>query len=192
MLVMPAKFTYFNSPQVSLDTEVPYEHGWRYMLEEYPNYSRLKIGASTKAIDLLLKLSSCLEPPYYCLYVLVVGRSTSPGGRYQSPLLSNRESLIDFLLDYKDLFESDGRHHLWVSSPEEGATLVYDKHNVIYAYGPLEEYIKVLLTAGYREEAFDFPYPHGHNYLSENDGKVEELLQYWDWQHSPLQEIDDE
>jgi hypothetical protein len=189
---MPAKFTYFNSPNVSLDTEVPYEHGWQYMLEEYPNYTRLKIGASTKPIDLLLKLCDFLAPPYYCLYVLVVGRSSSPAGRYQSPLLSDRESLVDFLLDYKELFESDGRHHLWISAPDEGATLVYDKHAIIYAYGPLEEYVKVLHAAGYREKVFDLPYPHGHNYLSENDSKVEELLQHWDWQHYPLQDIDEE
>jgi hypothetical protein len=95
---------------------MPYDYGKCYMLEKYPNYTRLKIGASTQAIDLLLKLSDCLNPPFYCLYVLVVGRTTSEAGRYQSPPLQNSESLINFLLDYKELFESDGRHHIWISA----------------------------------------------------------------------------
>lgn len=187
---MNAKFTHFSSPNALPETETPHDYGKRYTLEEYPTYSRLKIGASTKAIDLLLKLSDSLSPPFYCLYVLVVGRSASEAGRYQSPVLHDKESLLDFLLAYKELFESDGRHHLWLSAPDEGATLVYDKHNVIYAYGPLQQYSAILQKAGYSEEDFDLPYPHGHYYHDVNDNKVEDLLSYWDWQCFPLQELD--
>jgi hypothetical protein len=77
-------------------------------------------------------------------------------------------------------------------APDEGATLVYDKHNVIYAYGPLEQYSAILQKAAYVEEEFGLPFPHGHYYHDVNDSKVEDLLQYWDWQYFPLQEVDDE
>lgn len=48
-----------------------------------------------------------------------------------------------FLREFRAYFESDGRHHIWVSSLQASAlqasaTLVYDQHDVIYAYGPLE------------------------------------------------------
>jgi hypothetical protein len=189
---MNAKFTYFTSPKALPDTEAPYDYGQRYMLEEYPSYSRLKISASDHGIRMLLKLSECLMPPFYCLYVLVVGRTESEPGRYQSPVLASREELVDFLLDYQSLFESDGRHHLWISVPDGYATLVYDKHNLIYAYGAKDEFIEMLQAMDYIQEDFEIPFPHGHNYLSESDARVEDLLHYWEWQHFPLQETDEE
>ncbi|MGI4871737.1 MAG: hypothetical protein ACRYFX_11225 [Janthinobacterium lividum] len=185
---MLAKFTDF----ISLDTEAAHDYGQRYMWENYPTYSRLKIGASTAGTQLLMQLSNCLVFPVYCLYVLVIARSATKEGRYQSPAIETPIELTDFLLDYQQLFESDGRHHLWISSPAANATLVYDKHNVIYAYGPLEEFAAELQKVGYREEEFDLPFPHAHNYLVENDSSVESLLQYWNWQYFPLQEIDEE
>ena len=184
---MPAKF--IGSEFLN---EKPYDYGQIYTLESRPTYTRLKIGASAKGIELLLQLSDCLPPPFFCLYVLVISRSNEVAGRYQSPLLVNMVELTDFLLDFKKVFETDGRHHVWVSSPETGATLVYDRHNVIYAYGQLEEFAARLRGLGYVEQEFDLPFPHAHSYLAENDNAVEELLHYWDWQHFPLQEADEE
>jgi hypothetical protein len=176
----------------TLDNEGIYDYGLLYMLESYPAYTRLKIGASASGIDLLMRLSDTLEAPFFCLYVLVVSRSETAVGRYQSPWIASRAELLDFLLDYKALLETDGRHHLWISSPDMGATLVYDRHNVLYAYGPLEKIAASLDEMGYRAENFELPFPHAHYFHSENDAKVEELLQYWDWQHFPLQEVDEE
>ncbi|MDO7887395.1 hypothetical protein [Hymenobacter cheonanensis] len=184
---MPAKFI-----GSELLDDKPHDYGQVYMLESYPAYSRLKIGASANATELLLHLSDCMSPPFFCLYVLVIAPSDSQAGRYQSPLITNRADLVDFLLEYKPLLESDGRHHLWISAPEANATLVYDKHNVIYAYGLLQEFAAHLQKLGYTEAEFDYPYPHAHNYLPENYSKVEELLHYWEWQHFPLQEVDEE
>lgn len=64
---MQAKFTDFTP----LNEEQAHEYGRVYMLEKYPTYSRLKIGASSGAIELLMRLSDSLELPFYCLYVLV-------------------------------------------------------------------------------------------------------------------------
>jgi hypothetical protein len=185
---MLTKFT--NSE--TLNNDGTYDYGSVYMLESTPAYTRLKIGASTHGIDLLLHLSDVLDAPFFCLYVLVLNRSKTAGGRYQSPWIESKAELADFLLDYKEVFETDGRHHLWVSSPDMGATLVYDRHNVLYAYGPIEEIAANLHEMGYHAENFELPFPHAHYFHAENDSKVEELLQYWNWQHFPLQEADQE
>ena len=185
---MLAKFT----ASEKLDNEASYDYGMVYMLESYPAYTRLKIGASTDGVDLLLRLSDTLEAPFFCLYVLVVSRSATEAGRYQSPWIESKAELTDFLLDYKGLLETDGRHHLWISAPDLGATLVYDRHNVLYAYGPLDKISASLEAMGYRAENFELPFPHAHYFHAENDGKVEALLQHWDWQHFPLQEADEE
>jgi hypothetical protein len=183
--------TKFSSSE-TLNNDDDYDYGRVYMLETTPTYSRLKIGAAIHGIDLLMRLSDALEAPFFCLYVLVISRSDTEQGRYQSPWIESKAELVDFLLDYKVLFETDGRHHLWVSSPGMGATLVYDRHNVLYAYGPLEIIAASLDEMGYRAENFEMPFPHAHYFHVENDLRVEELLQQWDWQHFPLQEADEE
>ena len=175
----------------TLTADGDYDYGRVYMLEYSPTYTRLKIAASTKGIDLLLRLSDTLEATFFCLYVLVISRSNTEQGRYQSPLLESRAELVDFLLDYKELFETDGRHHLWVSAPDMEATLVYDRHNVIYAYGPLEKIAARLDEMNYQVENFEMPYPYAHYFHVENDLGIEALLQHWDWQHFPLQEADE-
>ncbi len=184
---MLPKFT----SSATLTNEDDYAYGRVYMLERTPTYTRLKIGAAPNGINLLLGLCETLEAPFFCLYVLVVSRSETEAGRYQSPPLANKAELVDFLLDYKALFETDGRHHLWVSAPGMGATLVYDRHNVLYAYGPLEKISARLDEMGYRVENFEMPFPHAHYFHAENDPAVEALLQQWDWQYFPLQEADE-
>jgi len=184
---MLTKFT--GSETLTNDGE--YDYGRVYRLERTPTYTRLKIGAAPHGVDLLLRLSDVLEAPFFCLYVLVISRSKTEQGRYQSPLLESKSELVDFLLDYKELFETDGRHHLWVSAPDMEATLVYDRHNIIYAYGPLEKITAKLDEIGYRAEDFEIPYPHAHYFHVENDLGIEALLQHWGWQHFPLQEADE-
>jgi hypothetical protein len=71
--------------------------------------------------------------------------------------------------------------------------LIYDRHNVIYAYGPLDAFREVLAAEGLKEvPSVCFPSPHSHHYHQSLDSEEERLLQYWDWQRSPLKESDDE
>ena len=162
------------------------------MREDTPNYSRLCIGASTEGVELLLKLSDLLPPPFYCLYVLVISRRGEQLGRYQSPWINARAELVDFLLDFKPLLEADGRHHLWISSPDAGATLVYDRHNVVYAYGPLEQFEQRLRELHYQEAPVEMPFPHVHSFHDTCDEQTTNLLNYWEWERFPLQEVDEE
>ncbi|NML66460.1 hypothetical protein HHL22_14710 [Hymenobacter sp. RP-2-7] len=184
---MYAKFLYLDAS----NHEAAHDYGLRFMREETPNYTRLTIGASTEGVGLLLQLCDLLTPPFYCLYVLVIGRRNEQPGRYQSPWLETREELVNFLLDFKQPLEADGRHHLWICSPDDGATLVYDRHNLIYAYGPLELFSDRLRKLHYREEVVVMPFPHVHYFHDTTDTQVSELLNYWEWQHFPLKEVDE-
>ena len=96
-----------------------------------------------------------------------------------------------FLLEFREYFETDGRHHVWVMSVPESSTLVYDQHNVIYAYGPLQEFTEILNESGLQRGTVRFPSPHSHNYNPENDDAEERLLQRWEWLESPLLPDDD-
>jgi hypothetical protein len=179
---MRPKFTGFDAE----NNEAVYEYGKVFEVETTAHYSRLKIGASQSAVDLMLNLADCLGGPYFVLYVLLIARDGEYPGRYQSPPLATQEELANFLREFRLVLESDGRHHIWIGTADSKGLIIYDQHNVIYAYGPLECYQTVVKERSFIEQAFDFPSPHGHSYNAENDAGIRSLLAYWDWQHFPL------
>jgi hypothetical protein len=153
---------------------------------------RLRITASTGYVDLLLTLAETLPEPFFILYVLVLSRKQeNEAARYQSGEVSHVE-LKTFLERFEDFLENDGRHHIWIHSPECSATLVYDNHNVIYGYGPLETFSTVLQNNGLAVvEEMQGVWPHGHCYNQEFDSCEGELLKSCKWKKSPLQPQDD-
>ena len=182
-LLSEAKFTSYDSK----GHEINHDYGKIYEAEE----SRLTIAASTNQIELILKLVDTLKPPFYILYVLVISRLDNERGRYQSPLIESKEELTDFLLEYKKYFETDGRHHLWICTIDNSERLIYDQHNVIFAYGQTEKHIPILEREGFKEQGFSFPIPHAHAYNDSNDKFEESILNYWDWSIFPLAEGDE-
>lgn len=84
------------------------------------------------------------------LYVLHTPRGEASAGRYQSPAMSRREftSLVE---RFEAFLCSDSRFDLWVHSPSEHATVVLDRHNQLFAYGPLDRFTDVLLGFGYEQ-----------------------------------------
>ena len=184
---MKLKFAIYNEKY----EDVFYDYGKIYELEVNEYYSRIKIGASTHQVGMLIDLLYHLKPPYYLLYVLVVSRLNNELGRYQSPILKTKEEVIDFLLDFKDYFETDGRSHLWIGTLENNGTLILDQHNVIFGNGPLEAFQKTLELQNYSPFEFDFPAPHIHNFHDENDTFENQILDYWDWEIFPLEESDE-
>ncbi len=104
------------------------------------------------------------------LYVLVVLRDYGEPGRYQSPEPLSKLDLLEFLNRFEKFLESDGRHHLWVKSIGEPDLLVYDRHNLIYAYGSLEKFQAILTTEGLAETpSIKIPSPHVHYYNQKYD-----------------------
>jgi hypothetical protein len=154
------------------------------------NFQRLKVGVPAGDIDVLQNLMLCTEPPFYVLYVLIVPRGEGEAGRYQSPLVERRE--VDAMLDrYKIYLRSDGRFHLWVHSQTSRATMVWDHHNIIYAYGPLDCYEKRLTATGFQNGPLTIPVPHHHAFRRECDHDAEEMLSHFEWRYSELQSGDD-
>jgi hypothetical protein len=122
---------------------------------------------------------------------LVVHRGAGQPGRYQSPWLT-RDELVDFGAKFGSYFDRDGRHHVWLLSPSEQATLVYDRHNVIFAYGPQDKYVKTLRDMGYAEaDSLDLPFPHQHRFHAELDSFERELTALPGWHYTPLRKGDE-
>ena len=180
-----AKFTSYDK----LGHEITHDYGKIYEISA--NGKQLKIAASKNQVDLLLKLAVSITPPFYILYVLVVTRHDNEHGRYQSPLLETKEELNDFLTEYTEYFETDARHHIWICTIDNSGRFFYDQHNVIFAYGQLDNYITILQSEGFKDQEFSFPAPHAHAYNQSNDKFEESILQHWDWDFSPLAEEDE-
>lgn len=133
-----------------------------------------------------------MPEPLGILYVLVVPRGGSEAGRYQTENPVSKKEAEEFLKSFKEYFENDGRHDIWIASMSGSEQLVYDRHNIIYAYGPLPEYEDILLARGLRKVEFvRFPKPHTHNYHAAFDHDELNLLRRWRWKHFPLHESDE-
>lgn len=136
---------------------------------------RLCIGASRDGSELLRALSKFLAEPLLLLYVLVVPRG-SPPGRYQSNELT-REQFDSLLQRFAHFWDHDGRHSIWLHSRTNSATLVYDRHNFIYAYGPLDLFESLLTSLGYSPTpTLSISFSHQHAYHAEFDHLERELV----------------
>jgi hypothetical protein len=166
---------------------------------EYPNIwarektsgpHRLSIAPRSDYAQLLGKLSGCMEPPFLLLYVLAIPRGGGEPGRYQSNYSFSPTQLQQFLSEYSEFLEKDARHNLWIRSDD--GMLVYDRHNVIYAYGPLEQFVAVLDLAGLTESnEVRFPSPHAHHYHPDFDSDERRILHDEEWTISPLRPGDE-
>lgn len=153
---------------------------------------RLVIGPSNNQVEIMLSLAQTWDSyQFYILYVLLVSHSGAEPGRYQSPLIESLPELQSFFETYASFFEHDGRHHIWIGSPLNEGLLVFDQHNVIFAYGNLARYERLLVEKEFSQHEFWFPGPHGHGYPPNNVQHEEKLLRHFSWQYSPLQDGDE-
>jgi hypothetical protein len=172
---------------------IPFVYPNIYSVQKTTGPDRLAIAPSENHVALLLELVDLLPEPFGILYVLLTPRAGSgTAGRYQSPAPSSRSELTSFIRKFKDYLELDGRHHLWIISLPTSATLVYDNHNVIYAYGPLDSFRQVIRKRGLQDGDVKIPAPHVHNYNQQFDTSEKEIMSYWDWIYFPLAENDDD
>ncbi len=138
------------------------------------------------------KLIGCLTGPFFVLYILHTPRGEGEPGRYQSQQIDSAE-LQAFLGRFSPLLTGDARHDLWIHSPGANATLVWERHNLIYAYGPLAAYAKALRELGFEENApLEPSFAHSHHYREDFDGLAREILTALDWRRSALQPEDEQ
>jgi hypothetical protein len=148
---------------------------------------RIVAGVPGGDPSLLIRMVECLEPPYYLLYVLHTPTGEGLPGRYQSPAISLSD-VKDFLSDFAPYFAGDGRFDLWALAPSDKATVVWDRHNRMFCYGPLERYAEKLVSMGFGEGDPTIPAPHAHHYRFPI--AAQEVLAAFDWLHSPLRPED--
>jgi hypothetical protein len=172
-------------------TEEAFHYGNTWARDTDCTPQRLVIAPASGHISLLRSLMDVMRDPFGVLYVLVVPRSQLPG-RYECPSPTSRGDAISFFQAFGDFFEHDGRCNVWLGAFDSSSLLVYDRHNVLYAYGPLDEFVRVLNAMGYTEVSkITFPAPHAHHYHPELDAVERQLLKYWEWKHFPLQPGDE-
>jgi hypothetical protein len=169
-----------------------YEYSNVWSREKTTGPERLVIAPSSDHISLMIELSRIMTEPFGFLYVLTVPRGQGEAGRYQNAEPIGRLQAEGFLSRFKQFFENDGRHNLWLASVSNSDLLVYDKHNVIYAYGQLPCFEKVLSKRGMEKvDEIHTPSPHIHEYNPEFDEDELDVLHYWEWKQFPLREIGD-
>ena len=151
--------------------------------------SRIVTSAPNGECQTFSDLTFALTEPYFLLYVLHTPRGEGDPGRYQSPSLSEAE-VSEFLKEFSDYLGGDARFDIWSHSPNSGGTVVWERHNLVYAYGPLSNYERVLINLGYDTGKADANFPHCHYYRDEFDEAAKNLLNYMEWSKAPLQPED--
>ncbi|MCS3810005.1 hypothetical protein [Xanthomonas sp. 4461] len=134
-------------------------------------------------------LTACMEPPYHLLYVLHTPRGEADPGRYQASTLELSE-VSAFLARFAAFLSADARYDLWAHSPTSRATVIWDRHNQLFAYGPLDRFSARLQTMGFVSGRVVIPTPHAHHYWPEFDDSAKELMATFDWSFSPLRPED--
>ena len=183
------KFGTVQDPQDTTVKRFSFPNLWN--IEKTSGPERLIIAPASGHIDLIIELSRILPEPFGILYILTVPRGGNDEGRYQSAAPASRAVMEAFLNNFRDFFENDARHHVWIASLPSNAMLVYDKHNVIYAYGEIEKFKQILPATGLTQGDVNFPVPHVHNYNPKFDAEETRILSYAEWKKFPLAEGDD-
>jgi len=169
----------------------PFHFANTFVREKTTGPERLRIGPRGGHRSLMEMLAACAEPPHKLLYLLHTTRTDASLGRYESPWLEPAE-LKAFLSRFGDFLAQDSRHDLWVLGAGTKGTIVWDRHDMMFAYGPLDRYIHVLESGGFREGWPTLPDPHVHHYHSEWDDAEREMLAYFQWRRTDLRPEDEQ
>ncbi len=170
--------------------EFTYSDIWQR--EVFPDFSRLLIGSRDKEVPMILDLCKDLEGPFYVLFVLLVSPLGNEPARYQSPEPLSFDELELFLYSFQEFIEQDGRHAIWVGSIDGEGQFIFDRHNYVFAYGPLDAYLERLTRAGYSEGTIEIPAPHTHHFHADFGAMEDEILAHWPWVKSPLTPADED
>jgi hypothetical protein len=136
-------------------------------------------------------LVMCLSEPIFVLYILHTPRGEANPGRYQSPELSMNDFRA-FIGKYREFLSSDARFDIWAHSPHDHATVVWDRHNKFFAYGPLPHFVSQLRAKGFDEGTIKPLGAHQHHYRAEQDSLAMSLISEYQWSYSPLRPEDEQ
>ena len=143
-------------------------------------------GGDIEPVEALVK---SLSEPFYVLYVLHTSRGEAPVGRYQSQDIGTEEAL-GFLRRFRTFLQQDGRFDLWIHAVRDKATVVWDRHNLLYCYGDLDAMERVLKGLGFGIGNPSIDFPHAHHYREEHDDSARALMSHFQWHFSELRPQD--
>jgi hypothetical protein len=161
--------------------------------DERDAVKHLRIAAESEQVQLIETLVEKMQEPFWLLYVLVVPRGEGQPGRYQAPEPLTRKQVKAFLTRFRNFLEADGRQNLWIKSESGRGLLVWDRHNLVYAYDLENEWSEKLQGMGWIEvnrDAIALPDPHEHHYHAIFDDDARDVLAAMQWDYSPLREQD--
>jgi hypothetical protein len=161
------------------------------LFERATGLARINAALPSGAVQIFERLICSLKPPYQLLYVLHTPRGEGEPGRYQSPRLTDEE-FRDFMSTFGDFLASDARFDLWVRSPNDETTVVWDRRNLLYVYGQLDDLANQLTSLGFSAGTPTTPSPHAHNYHQEFDTQASDLLSSLEWSRTPLRPEDEQ
>jgi len=167
--------------------DAPVNYGNVYERENVQGQDRLLLAPENSCVTLMRELVASLGGPVYLLLILVVPRSQRKPGRYQSRLFSLEEA-DTFLREFGEFLDRDARQHLWIGTPDRSGLLVWDNHQIVFAYGDLARFVSIAQSMGLVPGKIAIPSPHRHNYHSEFDGDEAEIFNRHEWHWSPLQD----
>jgi hypothetical protein len=154
--------------------------------------ARLVLTTPTDRPGLFRALAGQLTEPLFVLYILHTPRGEGAAGRYQSPSLDSQE-LDDFLATFEAFLAGDARHDVWVHSASDGRTLVWDRHDLIYAEGePLEDIAAALERMAFTSGPVPRIGAHVHYYRPELDADAAAVLAHFDWTRTDLRPEDEQ
>jgi hypothetical protein len=153
--------------------------------------NRIKGGIPIGEYPVFESLVRCMAEPLSLLYILHTPRGEAEPGRYQSPELT-QSAIRTFTSRYKDFLYTDARFDIWAHSPSDSATVVLDRHNNFYAYGPLQQFANQLQSLGFKEGEIENVGEHQHHYHPELDSQATALIAEFSWFHSPLRPEDEQ
>lgn len=70
--------------------------------------------------------------------------------------------------------------------------MVWDRHDRLFAYGPVERYASKLQELGFHAGTITPLGPHMHHYRQEFDADAAGVLEALDWSYSPLKPEDEQ
>jgi hypothetical protein len=171
------------------ETPEPFEYGNVFAREEVGGRPRLRVGLDEAQDAAVGTLARTLRGPFHLLYVLHTTRTGAELGRYESPELTSAD-VESFLSEFGRFLCEDSRHDLWVRSHDDDATVVFDRHNLIFAYGPLEQFERELQSSGAREGQPAVLGAHVHHYHPDWDDAERRVLRRFEWRITPLRPSD--
>lgn len=178
-------FKYTNLNGAQIERSDVYQH------ERTTDSERIALGPAGSCQPLVRELIATLTEPVLLLFVLTVSRRGRDLGRYQSKLMTTKEANA-FLAEFGEFLDRDARQQLWIGTPDGSRMIVWDRHQIVYAYGQLDQVESVAQRLGFTLGHVGITALHCHHYHPLFDDTEEEILDRFEWRWSELHYGDDE